>query len=186
MTGYDPPDEQVDACTRICAEAQLAMCENADSLVQCVEGCRFAIQIEECSEEWDAVFACQDAVEEVTCNSDGEPEWPGCGDEYISALDCVYNDALDPDLEQPCTELCEASESVTCDNSAATGDCVTGCQLIGTAIPVCSEQFTAYTECGATAEEFMCDDDGEPQPVGCEGQQLGLLACVVTEYGLPM
>jgi len=184
MTGYDPPDSQVDACTSTCVAAEAADCPNADTLAECVADCRFAIQIEACSPFWDALLACQEAVDPVTCNNDGEPAWPGCEDEYIAALDCVYNDALDPTLEEPCAGLCEAEQVVTCDNSRTVADCTTNCQVIGTAVPVCRDQYTGYLDCGAAAEEFTCDSDGVPQPAGCTGTQLALLACVFTEYGV--
>jgi hypothetical protein len=186
MTGYHPPEEQVDACTRLCAEAALADCPNGDTLVECVSGCQTAIRIEPCSAEWDALFACQDAVDEVECNSDGEPHWPGCDDEYVLALACVYGDALDPELEEPCRGLCEGEQGVECDNSQAVADCVQECQLIGAVVPVCEPELRDYLDCGGEAEEFMCNAEGDPQPVGCGVDLLLFAACVLTEYDIEL
>ena len=96
----------------------------------------------------------------------------------------MVNDAIDPDLEAPCTGLCEAEQMITCDMSQAVANCTTDCQLLGTALPVCKTQLIGYLDCGAAADMFTCDADGDPQPAGCAGPALGFLACALTEYNV--
>jgi hypothetical protein len=182
MTGYRPPDSQVDGCTLTCAAGAEAMCENGDPLEACVRDCRFGIRLEACSDQWDDFFACT-SDSEPECGENGEVAWPDCVAEYAAIVACAYGDAMDPDLDAPCEGLCEAQGSVMCDNSAGAADCENDCGLVGAAVPVCKTQYLAYLECAGDAE-FMCDAQGDPQAEGCAATSLPFLACVVTEYDI--
>lgn len=184
MTGYRPPDSQIDGCTLLCAASVEAMCENGDGLAQCLEGCRFGIRLEACSDLWDEFFECTDDSE-PECDGDGEVTWPECVAEYAAVIGCAYDDAMDPDLDAPCEGFCEAQGSVTCGNSASNADCENECGLVGAAVPVCKQQYLAYLECAAEAD-FMCDAEGDPEPEGCATTALPFLACVVTEYDITL
>jgi hypothetical protein len=184
MTGYRPPDEQIDGCTLMCAAAVEAMCENGDPLAQCLEGCRFGIRLEACSDQWDDFFACTNDSE-PECDTNGEVTWPDCVAEYAAVIGCAYDDAMDPDLEAPCDGFCDAQDGVMCTNSPAAGDCRNECGLVGAAVPVCKSQYMAYLECAGDAD-FMCDMQGDPQPEGCATTGIPFLACVVTEYDITL
>jgi hypothetical protein len=182
MTGYRPPASQVEGCMLTCSGAAEAMCENAPPLEQCVSECRFGIRLEACSDQWDDFFACSSDAEAV-CSANGDVTWPDCVAEYAAVVSCAYGDAMDPDLEAPCAESCEAQSSVTCDNSSSTADCRNDCGLLGAAVPVCKTQYMAYLECAAESD-FVCDEAGDPQPEGCDSTALPFLACIVTEYDI--
>jgi hypothetical protein len=184
MTGYRPPDSQIDGCTLMCAAAAEAMCENGDPLAQCVSDCRFGIRLEECSDQWDDIFACT-GDSEPECDGDGEVAWPECVAEYAAVIGCAFDDAMDPDLDAPCEAFCAAQGDVMCDNSASTADCENECGLVGAAVPVCKTQYMAYLGCAGDAE-FMCDAQGDPQAAGCATTSLPFLACVVTEYDITL
>jgi hypothetical protein len=182
MTGYDPPDTQVDGCTLMCAAAVEAMCENGDSLAQCQQGCRFGIQLEACSDQWDDFFECT-GDSEPECDGNGEVTWPECVAEYAAVIGCAYGDAMDPDFDAPCEGFCDAQDGLMCTSSVSNADCRNECGLVGAAVPVCKQQYLAYLACAGDAE-FMCDENGDPQPEGCVQSGLPFLACVVTEYGV--
>jgi hypothetical protein len=182
MTGYRPPDTQIDGCTLMCAAGVEAMCENGDPLAQCQEGCRFGIRLEACSDQWDEFFQCT-GDSEPECDADGEVTWPECVAEYAAVIGCAYDDAMDPDLEAPCEGFCAAQDGLMCMNSPSAADCRNECGLVGAAVPVCKTQYMTYLECAGDAD-FMCDMQGDPQPQGCNAAGLPFLACVVTEYDI--
>ena len=182
MSGYRPPDSQIDGCTLMCAAAVEAMCENGDSLAQCQEGCRFGIRLEACSDQWDDFFECT-GDSDPECDADGEVTWPDCIAEYAAIIGCAYDDAMDPDLEAPCEDFCAAQDGLVCENSPSAADCRNECGLVGAAVPVCKTQYMTYLACAGDAD-FMCDMQGDPQPQGCAAAGLPFLACVVTEYDI--
>jgi hypothetical protein len=184
MTGYDPPDSQVDGCTLTCAAQVEAMCENGDSLQQCQNDCRFGIRLEACSDQWDAYFECT-GDSEPECDSNGEVTWPDCVAEYAAVIGCAFDDAMDPDFDAPCEAFCDAQDGLMCTGSPSAGDCRNECGLIGAAVPVCKQQYLAYLECGGDAT-FTCDMQGDPQPEGCTTAGIPFLACVVTEYDITL
>lgn len=184
MSGYRPPDTQIDGCTLMCAAAVEAMCDNGEPLAQCLEGCRFGIRLEACSDQWDTFFECT-GDSEPECDGNGEVTWPECVAEYAAVIGCAYDDAMDPDLDAPCESFCDAQDGLMCDNSTTNQECQNDCGLVGAAVPVCKDQYMAYLGCAGDAE-FMCDANGDPQPQGCAQTGLPFLACVVTEYDITL
>jgi hypothetical protein len=180
MTGYHPPDAQVDACTTMCERATEAGCENAPTTASCVEDCRVGILFEDCADEWDDLFACAEDAE-VECNGDGEPAFVGCTAQTATTYACVLGDGLDDAYNEPCADYCAASSATVCDNTPAESDCASTCVIIASAFPVCDPQFSDYIECGADAD-YTCNADGEPEAAGCAGPYLTFLGCILTEY----
>jgi hypothetical protein len=182
MRGYHPPERQVEGCTELCQREAEAMCENEDSLDDCIGDCRVAILFEDCSADWDAVFECaKDA--EVSCDDAGKATFSSCLEPYASAVACVFGDGLDTSFEAPCSSFCAASSVPDCENGDSQADCVGGCVLIASAFPVCNDLLTAQLDCGSTAE-WSCSEAGEPEALACFGETLSLLSCIVNEYDL--
>jgi hypothetical protein len=180
MTGYHPPDSQIDACTTMCERAAEAGCENAPTTASCVEDCRVGILFEDCAEEWDELFACAEDAE-VECNGDGEPAFVGCTGQTATTYACVLGDGLDDAYNEPCADYCAASSATVCDNTPSESDCASTCVIIASAFPVCDPQFSDYIECGADAD-YACNADGEPEAASCAGPYLTFLGCILTEY----
>jgi hypothetical protein len=162
-----------------------ADCANEGTLEECINGCNFTIRLEECSEAWDALFACADEADEVECNSDGEASFVGCASEYNAAYVCVFEDGLNEDIEPQCSAHCAAASEAECENGGSENDCTNGCMLFGSVFSVCEERWVSYLECGAEAD-FMCNADGEPEPEGCGTPFILFLACVVEEYDIEL
>jgi hypothetical protein len=180
MTGYHPPDEQVDACTTLCEREAEADCENETTTEKCVEDCRVGILFEECSEQWDALFECAGDAE-VECNSAGEATFVGCNGQAAATYACVLGDGLDPAFQEPCSDYCAANTATECDNTPAAADCTSTCVIIASAFPVCDPDFSDFIECGADAE-YTCNAEGEPEASECAGNYLLFLGCILTEY----
>jgi len=182
MSGYHPPEAQVEACTAMCEREAEAMCPNDDPLEKCIGDCRIAIRFEDCSAEWDAVFACAEDAE-VSCDSSGEATFAGCLTPYAAAIGCVFGDGLNTDFEARCSDFCASSTVPDCENSESEGECTEGCVVLASAFPVCNDVLTNYLGCGATAE-FSCGDDGEPEAAECFSESVLFLSCVVSEYDI--
>jgi hypothetical protein len=182
MTGYHPPDAQVDGCTTLCEREAEADCENETTTEKCVEDCRIGILFEECSEQWDALFECA-ADAEVECNSSGEATFVGCNGQATATYACVLGDGLDPAFTEPCSDYCAASTATECDNTPAASDCTSTCVIIASAFPVCDPDFSDFIECAADAE-YTCNAGGEPEAPECAGEYLLFLGCILTEYDI--
>jgi hypothetical protein len=53
-------------------------------------------------------------------------------------------------------------------------------------VPVCEPELRDYLDCGGEAEAFMCNAEGDPQPVGCGVDRVLFAACVLTEYDIEL
>jgi hypothetical protein len=180
MTGYHPPDSQIDGCETLCAQEATAACENETTLEKCIEDCRVGILFEDCAEQWDDLFACTEDSE-VECNAEGEATFADCTAQATATYACVLGDGLDPEFNEPCGDYCAANTAAECESTPSSADCATTCVIIASAFPVCNEVFSRFIECGADSE-YGCNADGEPEPTECGGQYLTFLGCILTEY----
>jgi hypothetical protein len=181
MRGYHPPSTQIEACTSMCEREAEANCPNEGSVQQCFDGCRVGLQFEPCSAAWDAMFACVETADTITCNQTGEATITDCVTPYAEVIDCVFNENLDDDYAPRCDAYCGALELSACENAEPAAECENTCVILGSAFPVCSDVYTEFLECGTDAE-ITCDDQGEPAAEDCASEYVLFLSCLVDEY----
>jgi hypothetical protein len=121
---------------------------------------------------------CTDEDDTTSCSADGEVVFDGCVSEQLAAWGCVFQEAPDPELEEPCENRCNAEAEAMCSDDYDLAGCVLFCQSVGTILPACEPTWQSFLECSNGAE-FECNEDGEAEPVGCDAEGISFLACAL-------
>lgn len=175
-----PPPELVDDCEQFCELEVASECPSAPDAAACAGGCELTTRVPECNDELGEFFDCIEEDSTNSCSNEGDVVYDSCVSEQLAAWSCVYQEAPDPGLEEPCESYCGAVQDAMCANDA--GDlagCILYCQSIGTILPECVDPWQTLLECGQGAD-FECDENGEAQPAGCDIEAVLFIGCVCT------
>ncbi len=164
-----------EGCPAWCDGVIEAAC-SADTLEDCLFGCRAVVGSPACNSRYADLFECADGAT-FACNADGDAVPQGCELDYVQAGLCVLGNP-DETIEEPCQTYCDQQEAAECMNSTPAAECTYGCQLTGALVPDCSADWTAFIDC-AQASDVSCSDEGDPVPVDCIAPYLDYLTCLV-------
>jgi hypothetical protein len=123
-----------------------------------------------------------DESDATSCSDEGEVVFNACVPEQQAAYTCLFQDAPDDELAEPCEALCSAQAAAECAVTDDLAGCVLGCQSIPTILPTCESGWTEFLACSED-EAISCDADGEPVVRGCTAEYLQFLACAYPEAG---
>lgn len=175
-----PPDELVDGCRQACEAEVASDCPSAPTAADCEGSCTLITRVESCADKVGQFFDCVAEDDVTSCSDDGDVVFDTCVSEQLDAYSCIFQEAPDDSLQVPCEEICTAEAAADCAGSDDLPGCVLGCQSVPTILPTCAPSWQDYVSC-AQGSEYTCDEDGEPQVAGCDGEILVFLACAYPE-----
>lgn len=173
------PATHVSECESLCARTADAGCttDATSCLLLCAtvtghSGCQSAIT------NW--LDCAGDA--EVTCDESDNPTFNGCDEELVMVSACAISTDPPKVVARSCSDYCGAVDDAGCTLDSPLGDCDQACGATGMVVSVCQGEFVSLLNCQSKTS-ITCDENGNPEFVGCESQQLLYMGCVMTEVG---
>lgn len=140
-------------CEPLCEELSTSGCDDAPTYDGCMLTCLSLTSSSACVPSANDYFDCADATS-VECASWGDPYFPGCGDEWLVAIDCAVTENPNPAIQQPCGDYCDTVEALGCEFNNPRDECYTNCLWLGNTGTGCDDEWATYLDCanGVTME----------------------------------
>lgn len=141
-------------CEPLCNAIVAANCNSGPTQAGCLLTCKTLTSSASCDSSADAYFACVND-KGVQCNAAGEPVSPGCGIEWLKAIDCAVTESPNPAMVAPCATYCDKVVAANCPNNGTLAECNSNCKWLGATGTGCDDEWGSYLTC-ANAANFIC------------------------------
>jgi hypothetical protein len=153
-------------CEPLCQTLAGSGCDSAPVEENCLVTCLMLTSSSACEATADDYFDCTEAAT-VDCNAAGEAYFPGCGDEWLVAIDCAVNENPNPAIEQPCDDYCDKIVAANCPQNGTKDECYTNCLWFGAGGTGCDDELSTYLSCANDSMTEMICIAGYAVAVGC-------------------
>jgi hypothetical protein len=162
-------------CQPLCDAIIGAKCSGGPTMSGCLLTCKTLTSSPKCDPTADKYFACVQS-KGVQCNAAGDPYAPGCGIDWLKAIDCATTESPNPAMVTPCSDYCKKVTAKACVNNGPEAECNSNCKWLGATGTGCDDEWGTYLTC-ANKANFVCLL-GYAAPQGCGTEFTAYTKCV--------
>ena len=141
-------------CQPFCEAVTGAACSGGPTMAGCLLTCKTLTSSAKCDPTASTYFGCV-KKSGVMCNAAGDPYGPGCGVDYLKAVDCATTENPNPAMVTPCADYCKKLTAANCQNSGTEAECNSNCKWLGAKGTGCDDEWGTFLTCTESAK-FSC------------------------------
>lgn len=143
-----------DNCDPLCNAIVAKACSSGPTLAGCLLTCKALTSSSKCDPTANAYFACA-KQSGIQCTAGGEAYAPGCGLDWLKAIDCATTENPNPAIVAPCSTYCDKVVAAGCPNNGTKAECNSNCKWFGATGTGCDDEWSTFLTC-ANAANFSC------------------------------
>lgn len=174
-TGGGDGGTTTDECQPLCTAIVGAACKSGPTLSSCLLTCKALTSSSKCDPSANAYFVCA-KKSGIKCNALDDPYAPGCGLDWLKAIDCATTENPNPAMVTPCASYCKKVVAAGCPNNGTEAECNSNCKWAGATGTGCDDEWSAFLTC-ANAASFSCFL-GYAAAQGCGSQFTAYSKCI--------
>ncbi|MBK8998466.1 MAG: hypothetical protein IPM35_22325 [Myxococcales bacterium] len=153
-TGGTGGSTATDNCQPLCDAIIAAKCSKGPTMSGCLLTCKALTSSAKCDPTANAYFACA-KQSGIQCNAGGDAYAPGCGIDWLKAIDCATTENPNPAIVTPCATYCDKVVAAGCPLNAAKAECNSNCKWFGATGTGCDDEWGTFLGC-ANSANMVC------------------------------
>lgn len=166
-------------CQPLCDAITAAACSGGPTNSGCLLTCKTLTSSAKCDGTANAYFDCTKTAG-IQCNGAGDPYAPGCGLDWLKAIDCATTENPNPAIVTPCADYCKKVVATNCPGNGTEAECNSNCRWLGATGTGCDDEWSGFLSC-ANQANFSCVL-GFAAAQGC-GPQFGTYTKCIDDAG---